>query len=163
MRNRSGFASNALGNLLRNRSNGNTDGDSSTHNRQTDIDALRSAIRSKLDEVKRFRKQNAAKYRIELRQLDAERKARIAQAQAGAGLYWTNRDDIRRTYESARARAIREGRQLKPKLWDETGKVVVQFQRGLAVPRAFLQNGRPQIGRFLKAPGLPLRAPNEDG
>jgi len=78
----------ALGNLLRNRSNGNTDGDSSTHNRQTDIGALRSAIRSKLDEVKRFRKQNAAKYRIELRQLDAERKARIAQAQAGAGLYW---------------------------------------------------------------------------
>ncbi len=35
---------------------------------------------------------------------------------------------------------------MKPKLWDETGKVVVQFQRGLAVPRAFLQNGRLQIG-----------------
>jgi hypothetical protein len=136
----------ALGNLRRNRSNGNGDGDSSTQNRPTDIAALRSAIRSKLDEVKRLRKRNAAKYHIELRQLDAERKARIAQAQAGAGLYWANRDEIRRTYESARARAIREGRQLKPKLWDETGKVVVQFQRGLAVPRAFLQNGRLQIG-----------------
>lgn len=135
-----------LRNRLRTDSNARSDaGGAADDQKSTEINALRSAIRSKLSEVKKIRKENAAKHRGQLRELDAERKARIAETQAGAGLYWANRDEIRRKYEVARARAIRQGRQLRLQLWDETGRIKVQFQRGLAVPRAFLQNGRLQI------------------
>ncbi len=131
---------NVLRNLRSARSDGDDEGDGSK-----EISALRSAIRARLDEVKRIRKENAARHRAELRALDAERKRRIAEVQASAGLYWANRDEIRRRYEGARAQAMRQGRQLSPQRWDETGRIKVQFQRGLLVPKAFLQNGRLQI------------------
>jgi Putative transposase DNA-binding domain len=107
---------------------------------------LRAAIRLKLDEVKKIRKENAARHRAQLRELDDERKRRIAEAQTSTGLYYANRDEIRHTYELARAQAMRQGRHLRPQSWDETGRIKVQFQRGgLPVPKAFLKNGRLQI------------------
>jgi len=109
------------------------------------ISAVRAAIRLKLTEVRRIRRENIEAHRPELRKLDAERKARIAAVQTNAGLYWANRDEIRRNYESARQRAMRRGSQLQPQNWDETGKVSIQFQRGLQVGGAFLKNGRLQI------------------
>jgi hypothetical protein len=135
-----------LGNVLRSgpteRPDEDDAGDAQT---SPEIGALRSAIRTRLDEVKRIRKANAAVHRAELRVLDAERKRRITEVQAGAGLYWANRDEIRRKYEGARAQAMRQGRQLRPQTCDDTGRIKVQFQRGLPVPKAFLRNGRLQI------------------
>jgi len=108
--------------LLRSGTSGRTDGDDARdHQKSLQINAFRADVRSKLDEVKRIRKENAARHRAELRELDAERKRRIAEVHAESGLYWANRDEIRRQYEVARARAIRVGRQLRPKRWNETG------------------------------------------
>jgi transposase len=119
--------------------------------KSTAADELRSAIRAQLNDVKRVRKENAARHRGRLRQLDSERKCRIAEVQATAGLYWANRDEIRRKYEVARVRAMQQGRQLRPQQWNETGRIKVQFQRGLPVPKAFLQNGRLQIDPIAEA------------
>jgi hypothetical protein len=110
-----------------------------------EINVLRAGVRAKLTEVKPIRKENAAKNRLPLRELDTERKARIAQAQTDAASYWANRDEIRRKYEIARARAMREGRRLRSQPWDETGRISVYFQRGLSVKEAFSENGRLQI------------------
>ncbi len=118
---------------------------SSDGQKSAEVGVLRVAIRTKLEEVKKIRKVNAAVHREQLRELDAERKARIAQVQSSAGLYWANRDDIRRKYEVARLRAIRAGRTLRPQIWDGGGKTTVQFQKSLLVPQAFAQNGRLQI------------------
>jgi hypothetical protein len=137
-----------LRNFLRDGSNGRSaeDGREEDSKKSTEISALRSAIRSKLDEVKRIRKENAAKHRAELRELDAKRKRRTAEVQAKAGLYWANRAEIRRGYEVARTRAMQQGRQLRRQSWDGTGRISLHFQRdGLPVPKAFLQNGRLQI------------------
>jgi len=40
---------------------------------------------------------------------------------------------------------MQQGRQLRPQPWNKTGRIKVQFQRGLLVPKAFLQNGRLQV------------------
>lgn len=132
--------------LLRSGISGLTDREGARDDQKSlQINALRAAVRSKLDEVKRIRKENAARHRAELRELDGERKRRIAKLHAEPGLYWANRDEIRRKYEVARAQAIRAGRQLRPQRWDETGRIHLHFQRGLAVPDAFSRNGRLQI------------------
>jgi len=115
------------------------------------ISAIRATIRSKLQEVKRIRKENVELHRTELRALDRERKDRIAEVQSNAGLYWANRDEIRRKYEFARQQAMRRGRQLQSQQWDDTGRVRIQFPRGLPVNDAFLKNGRLQIDRVPEA------------
>jgi len=140
--------------LLRNRAGpgaAGRSGNSGDDQFGNEINALQTSVRQKLAEVKPIRKENAAKNRASLRELDTERKARIAQAQTDAALYWANRDEIRRKYEIARARAIREGRRLRPQPWDETGKICVYFQRGLSVRDAFSTNGRLQIDPILEA------------
>jgi hypothetical protein len=135
-----------LRDLLRSGSTGRSDGNAGKDDgKSAETNRLRSAIRSKLEEVKKAHKENAALHRVQLRELDAERKARIREVQAGAGLYWANRAEIGRRYEVARARAIRQGRQLRVQRWDETGRIRIHFQRGLAVPKAFQENGRLRI------------------
>ncbi len=133
-----------LKNLLRNGTGDQSDENSTTKHREQ-VRALQSATRAKLASVKQTRKDNAAKHRTQLRELDNERKARIAEVQARAGLYWANRDEIRRRYEFARPKAMREGRQLRPQVWNEEGRICIQFPRGLLVPSAFQRNGRLQI------------------
>jgi len=69
--------------LLRRGINGRSDEDG-TKKDQEQIKAVRAAIRARLAEVKRIRKDNAAKHPAELRELDDNRKVRIAEAQAKA-------------------------------------------------------------------------------
>lgn len=130
-----------------------TDGSATKDDRRktVQIKGLRMAIRATFDEVKRIRKENVELHRAELRELDVGRKARIAAIQAEAGLYWANRNEIRRKYEFAREQAMRHGRQLQPQRWEETGRVRIHFQTGLAVEGAFLKNGRLQIDRVPQA------------
>ena len=57
----------------------------------------------------------------------------MKQAQADSDLYWCNYDDVIASYEIARRRALREGRELRFQGWDGTGKVTVRYQQGLPV------------------------------
>jgi hypothetical protein len=102
-------------------------------------------IRQVLDAVKVERKTNAQRHRALMRDLDAERLSRIRLALVNAGLYWCSRMEINGHYRVARARAMREGRRLQPRVWDGTGSVCVYFQKGLQVSAVFGNNGRLQI------------------
>lgn len=117
------------------------------NNVRQQVKALVGEVRASLDLVKRARKANAEENRALLRELNAQRLRRIRQAQASAGLYWCSRTEVVRNYEVARARAMREGRRLRPRQWNGTGVVCVYFQKGLSVDAVFGGNGRLQIDR----------------
>jgi hypothetical protein len=102
-------------------------------------------VRQVLDAVKKARKANAQLNRALMRDLDAERVSRVREAVADAGLYWCSRMEINGHYRVARARAMREGKRLQPRVWDGTGTVCVYFQKGLAVNAVFGSNGRLQV------------------
>ena len=102
-------------------------------------------VQTILAEVKQTRKANAQENRTLLRELNGERLRRLREAQVSAGLYWCNRTAVVRNYEVARARALKEGRRLQPRLCNEAGSVCVYFQRGLRVAAVFADNGRLQI------------------
>jgi hypothetical protein len=114
-------------------------------NARLDLQGAVAEIRRSLAEVKRARKENAARNRKPLRALDAERLQQIRDAQSKSALYWANRIEIRSRYDTARARAIRSGEYLRTRLWDGTGAVTVYFQRGLPVRSLFGRNGRLQV------------------
>lgn len=102
-------------------------------------------LRQLLAAVKVARKANAHQHRSLMRDLDAERLSRVREALVNAGLYWCSRMEINGHYRVARARAMREGRRLQPRVWDGTGSVCVYFQKGLDVSAVFGSNGRLQI------------------
>ncbi|MCZ2076250.1 MAG: transposase [Bryobacterales bacterium] len=110
-----------------------------------EIQTTIAAARAALAEVKRARKENANRSRTLLRRLDAERLARLREAQSGAGLYWGNRIAVRGYYDVARAQAMRTGGRLHTQPWDGTGTVTVYFSRGLGTAEVFGGNGRLQI------------------
>jgi hypothetical protein len=60
-------------------------------------------------------------------------------------LYWCNYDDVIANYETARKRALREGRELRFQGWDGTGKVTVRYQQGLPVAEVQGVDRRLQI------------------
>jgi hypothetical protein len=60
----------------------------------------------------------ARRARVELNKrsiesLETARREAVKQAQADSGLYWCNYDDVIASYETARKRALREGRELR--------------------------------------------------
>ena len=60
-------------------------------------------------------------------------------------MYWCNYDDVIANYETARKRALREGRELRFHGWDGTGKVTVRYQQGLPVAEVQGVDRRLQI------------------
>ena len=68
-----------------------------------------------------------------LQLLEASRRAAVRQAQTNSNLYWCNYDDVIASYDTARKRTSREGRDLRFHGWDCTGKVTVRYQQGLPV------------------------------
>lgn len=82
------------------------------------------------------RRERIAASKRSLDTLEMARRVAVKQAQAGSELYWCNYDDVIASYETARKRVLREGRELRFQGWDGTGKVTVRFQQGLPVAEA---------------------------
>lgn len=120
--------------------------------RNVDISDLKEGIaRAKIDlasamaAARRSRRARIEEQTQRLDQLEAERRRGVKQAQAESGLYWCNYDDVIAKYESARKRALREGRELRFQTWTGAGKVTVRYQQGLPAAQVHGADKRLQI------------------
>jgi hypothetical protein len=77
--------------------------------------------------------------------LEVARRSAVKEAQAEAGLYWCNYDDVINSYERSRRRVRSTGGELRFHRWDGSGAVTVRFQYGLTVESAFGTDTRLQI------------------
>lgn len=75
--------------------------------------------------------------RTKLNEIESGRKELQKDVQHESGLYWGNYDDVIASYDVARKRAMREGRELRFHRFDGTGKISVRWQNGLPVPELF--------------------------
>ncbi|KNZ70317.1 hypothetical protein Tfer_0877 [Thermincola ferriacetica] len=106
---------------------------------------LRERIRQARQEARAARKEMLEANRDKLKELDAERVKQIKQAQAESGLYWCNYDEVVASYQVARQKAARQGRDLRFHRFDGSGKVTVRWQKGLPVEQVFGSDTRLQI------------------
>ncbi len=95
--------------------------------------------------VRESRRARVAHQKDTLDLLETGRRLAVKQAQADSNLYWCNYDDTIAGYETARRRALREGRELRFHGWDGTGKVTVRYQQGLPVAEAHGADRRLQF------------------
>ncbi len=77
--------------------------------------------------------------------IEKERRDAVKKAQAESGLWWCNYDDVLSSYNVARIKAMKEGKELKYHRFDGSGKVSVRCQRGLAIEKVFGSNKHIQI------------------
>lgn len=101
------------------------------------IRELDKELRQLWQKNKIARKEKQKSVRDALDRLDAERKEKQKSARKASGLYWCNYDDIETPYEAARKKAMKEGRQLRFRRFDGTGKLSVRYQQGLPVSDLF--------------------------
>lgn len=106
------------------------------------IESLKAAIGEAVREAKELRPQIVQERRAALDELNRSRKDAQKVARAKAALYWCNADEVLALFETARIRAIKQGRNLRPQVWKGAGTVSVKYQRGL--PAAAL----PKDSRF---------------
>jgi hypothetical protein len=114
-------------------------------------DLQEEIVRAKIDiaaavaAVRESRRARIAHQKHSLDLLETERRVAVKRAQADSDLYWCNYDDTIASYETARRRALREGRELRFHGWDGTGKVTVRYQQGLPVAEAHGADRRLQF------------------
>ena len=98
---------------------------------QVQIAEVKLELANAIIVAKESRRARIAQNKHSLELLDAARRAAVRKAQADSNLYWCNYDDVLASYETARKRTFREGRELRFQPWDGTGKVTVRYQQGL--------------------------------
>lgn len=100
-------------------------------------------------ELKQVRREKRKKVieanREHLDELEAWRNEQVKAAMAKSDLWWGNSDDARASYEVARKRAMKEGRELRFHRFKGTGKLAIRYQQGLPVAKAFGENTLLQI------------------
>lgn len=91
--------------------------------------------------------------------LEMERREAVKNAQVESGLWWCNYDDVLKSYNVARVKAIKEGKELKYHSFDGSGKVSIRYQRGEAIEEVFASNTLLQIKPIDRATwDCPVRA-----
>ena len=110
-----------------------------------ELTRIREALCEAIPKAMEARKAKIAAERAILDSLDLERRALVKAASTSYGLYWCNYDDVLASYEVARVRAMKEGRDLQFHSFRGEGKVSVRFQIGMAAEDVFRNDTRLQI------------------
>lgn len=98
---------------------------------------LKKELTQAMAKAKEQKKRIAEENRERLNEIEAERRKLQKEAQHESKLYWGNYDDIITSYQAARQRAMREGKELKFHRMDGTGKVSIRWSKGLPVEKVF--------------------------
>lgn len=95
--------------------------------------------------IKEQKKQLIMLHKDQLDLLELKRREIVRQARAESGLYWGNYDEIFSSYQVARRKAMRNGRELQFHQFNGSGKVTIRYQNGLKALLAFGTDTRLQI------------------
>jgi hypothetical protein len=112
---------------------------------QVEIARAKLALTAAISAARKARRARVELNKGSIELLETARHEAVKQVQSDSGLYWCNYDDVIAAYETARKRALREGRQLRFQAWDGTGKVTVRYQQGLPVAELQGADRRLQI------------------
>lgn len=115
--------------------------------RKVDVDKLKTRIAEikavlpqVVAETKEKRKAMTQANKETLDKLEKERQKKAKEARKASGLYWCNYDSVEKVYNTARQRAMREGKNLKFHRWTGEGKLSLRWQQGLPVEQVFSSN-----------------------
>jgi ribosomal protein L37AE/L43A len=101
------------------------------------IKALSARIKDLKTALKTHRKAAREALREPLRDLNRERYDRVKRARQQSGLYWGNYNSVCESYDRARARAMRDGVDLRFHRFDGCGRFTNQIQGGMSVQQLF--------------------------
>ncbi len=113
-----------------------------------EVKAITEAVKPIYEEAKKRRRERIEANRDILDQMDHERYAAVKAAMKESGAHWANSEDVVRSYDEARIRAMKRGVQLHFHSWTAEGKITIRYQHGRSSDDLF----NPSDGRLQVAP-----------